>query len=94
MMKKLLTVVPMAMAFIAAGAMSSFCANVAGEASDVLACRCPASIIRARINSSSSWRKRDPQRRDAKLAPRDSRRASDARATRPDAPELTQTGGF
>ena len=35
MMKKLLTVVPMAMAFIAAGAMSSFCANVAGEASDV-----------------------------------------------------------
>jgi hypothetical protein len=60
----------------------------------VLACRCPASIIRARISSSRSWRKRGPQRRGAKLARRDSRRASDARATRPDAPELTQTGGF
>src|SRR5262249_862469 len=35
MMKKLLTVVPMAMAFIAAGAISSFCANVASEVSDL-----------------------------------------------------------
>jgi hypothetical protein len=34
-MKKLLTVVPMAMGFTAAGAISSFCANVAGEVSDV-----------------------------------------------------------